>query len=169
MAREYAAQGITFVFVYVREAHPGELIPAHRSFEQKVAQARLFQARFDVQRPILVDDLAGTAHQRYGMLPNMTYLIGRGGRVLFRSDWTDPPTIEVMLRYTLNARARRREGMKLAPFYADFVGYRWSDIAEHHRVLALGGQSALDDYDAMMKKRSGAPANPGAIDLGPPT
>lgn len=46
----------------------------------------------------------------------MTYLIGRGGKVMFRADWTDPPTIEYALNYLLNSRARRREGLRLAPF-----------------------------------------------------
>ena len=54
----------------------------------------------------------------------MSYLIGRGGRVLFRADWTDPATIEYAINYVLNSRSRRREGLRLAPFYAEFVGYR---------------------------------------------
>jgi len=93
MARAFAPKGINFLFLYTREAHPGENYPAHRSFEQKLSHARAFKAEFKIERPILVDDLVGTAHKLYGSLPNMTYLIGRSGRVLFRADWTDPPTI----------------------------------------------------------------------------
>ena len=52
--------------------------------EQKLAHARAFKERFQIERPILVDDLIGTGHKLYGMLPNMTYLIGRGGKILFR-------------------------------------------------------------------------------------
>src|ERR1700726_2046565 len=97
MAREYAPKGFTFVFVYVREAHPGEHYGAHTSMKQKLAQAQAFRDLFDIERPILVDELEGTGHKQYGALPNMTYLVGRGGRVLFRSDWTDPPTIKFAL------------------------------------------------------------------------
>ena len=57
----------------------------------------------------------------------MTYLIGSSARVLFRSDWTDPPTIAAVLDYVRAARARRREGLRLGPFYAELVGYRWHD------------------------------------------
>ena len=78
------------------EAHPGENFPAHRSIEQKFSHATIFKEQFNIQRPILVDDLVGTGHKLYGVLPNMTYLIGRGGKVLFRADWTDPPTIEMI-------------------------------------------------------------------------
>src|SRR5213082_2829201 len=97
MAQEYASKGYAFVFVYVREAHPGENYGAHQNIEQKLAHAQAFRELRKIERPILVDDLAGTGHKLYGELPNMTYLIGRGGRVLFRSDWTDPPTIELFL------------------------------------------------------------------------
>lgn len=39
MARQFAAKGIAFLFVYTREAHPGEHFPAHRSYAQKLAHA----------------------------------------------------------------------------------------------------------------------------------
>ena len=99
MAREYASKGLVFLFLYTREAHPGENFPAHRSIEQKLVHARAFKERFRIERPILVDDLLGTGHKLYGMLPNMTYLVGRGGKVLFRADWTDPPTVEWAVQY----------------------------------------------------------------------
>ena len=106
---------------------------------QKLAQARVFVERFGIERPVLVDDLAGTGHQLYGLLPNMTYLVGRGGRVLFRADWTDPPTIEQAIRYLLDARSRRREGLGLKPFFAEFLGYRWSSQAAFMEELEVAG------------------------------
>ena len=165
MAREFASKGVEFVFLYTREAHPGENYPAHSSFEQKLAHARAFKAEFKVERPILVDDLTGTAHKLYGSLPNMTYLIGRGGRLLFRADWTDPPTIEYAIDYVLNSRQRRREGLRLAPFYAEFVGYRWNDPAKFQEGLVRAGQQAVDDFSRAMEKRSQGPLRPGRIEL----
>ncbi len=76
----------------------------------------------------------------------MTYLIGRDGRVLFRSDWTDPPTVEMALRYLLDARARRHDGLRLSPFFAEFVGYRGSDPAAFERGLAVAGPQAIADF-----------------------
>jgi hypothetical protein len=138
------------VFLYTREAHPGERFPAHRSFEQKLAHARAFRDRFAVERPILVDDLAGTGHRLYGLLPNMTYLIGRGGRVLFRADWSDAATVEAALAYLLGARGRRRDGLRLKPFYAEFVGYRWGDQAAFDAGLELAGPQAVADFARAM-------------------
>ena len=154
-----------FVFVYTREAHPGENYPAHRSFEQKLSQARAFREILDVKRPILVDDLDGTGHELYGMLPNMTYLIGRGGKVLFRSDWTDPPTIGTALDYILAARQQRREGVRMAPFYAELVGYRWSDLAKHDEVLEQAGPQAVEDFERTMKRNAQGGPRPGRIQL----
>lgn len=48
----------------------------------------------------------------------MTYVIGRGGKVMFRADWTDAPTIVHAINYVLNSRVRRREELRLALFSA---------------------------------------------------
>ena len=82
----------------------------------------------------------------------MTYLIGRGGRVLFRADWTDPPTIEQAVRYLLDARDRRREGLSLKPFYAEFLGYRWSSQAAFMAGLEVAGPQAVSDFRAAMER-----------------
>jgi hypothetical protein len=166
MAREYAAHGIASVFFYTREAHPGEHFPAHRSLEQKLAHARAFRARYGIARPILVDDLAGTGHRAYGLLPNMVYLIGRGGRVLFRADWTDAPTIRHALDYVVAARARRREGLVLKPFFAEFVGYRWSDQAAFNAGLEVAGPQAVADFGRAMERWRRDATNLGRVEVG---
>ena len=66
MVREYQPHGIRPVFFYTREAHPGEHFPAHQDADQKLAHARAFVERFGIERPVLVDDLAGSGHQLYG-------------------------------------------------------------------------------------------------------
>ena len=165
MAKKYADLGFKFIFVYTREAHPGENYPAHRTLAQKLDHARSRKKVLDVQRPILVDDVEGTGHELYGALPNMTYVIDRGGKVLFRSDWTDPPTIEKVLDYILDARKQRREGLRMAPFYAEMVGYRWSDLAKHHEVLEKAGPQALSDWENSQKRGAQQPPRPGRIQI----
>jgi hypothetical protein len=165
MAKKYTDLGFNFIFVYTREAHPGENFPAHQTLEQKLDHARSFQQVLDVQRTILVDDVEGTGHELYGTLPNMTYVIDRGGKVLFRSDWTDPPTIEKVLDYILDARKQRREGLRMAPFYAEMVGYRWSDLGKHHEVLERAGPQALSDWANSQKRGAQQPPRPGRIQV----
>lgn len=150
MAETYASYGFAFLFVYVREAHPGEHYGPHHSIEQKLAHARAFREHCQVERPILVDDLQGTAHHLYGLVPNMTYVIARGGRILFRSDWTDPPTIELLLNYTMNVRAQRRTGRRLTPFYTEFAGYRLNDPKAFREKLEIAGPQAVEDFARMV-------------------
>jgi hypothetical protein len=148
LADEFAGQGYRFIFVYVREAHPGENYPHHTSFAQKLAHARAFRDQLAIRRTILVDDLAGTIHQAYGTLPNMTYVISRSGVVTFKSDWTDPETIRFAIQYQVQAAERRGEGARLAPFYVELQGLRWNDPARFQERLALAGPKAVAEFAA---------------------
>lgn len=105
-----------------------------------------FRKVFDVLRPILIDDLEGTAHEMYGRLPNMTYILGAGNRVLFRSDWTDAEITRSALDYLLARRSDRRQGQRLAPFYAEIEGARWVDSAAFTAGLMRNGQRAVDEF-----------------------
>jgi hypothetical protein len=51
-----------------------------------------------IRRPILVDDLEGTAHRDYGLLPNMTWVTGRGGQILIEYRDVDRPAFYDHLR-----------------------------------------------------------------------
>ena len=78
-----------FVVLYVREAHPGELIPHHGSIEDKSKRANELKTQLGENRTILVDDIDGTGHQLYGAMPNSIFAIGSDQRVIYRSDWND--------------------------------------------------------------------------------
>src|SRR3954453_12397418 len=79
---------VEFLFVYIREAHPGEKLPSHQSYQDKVHAAKEFQDAEDVEMTILIDDVDGRVHRKYGKMPNPTYLIDKSGRVAFRSLWS---------------------------------------------------------------------------------
>ena len=89
MAAQYAHRSVRSVLLYTREAHPGEHYRHHSSMEDKRRHARAFQAEFSVRRQILLDELEGTAHRAYGMLPNMTWIIGTSGVIHYKAAWTD--------------------------------------------------------------------------------
>ena len=88
LAQRYADRAVRSVFVYTREAHPGENYRHHTSMADKRARARAFKEHSKARRPILLDDLEGTCHRAYGLLPNMTWIMGRGGLVLYKGSWT---------------------------------------------------------------------------------
>ena len=89
LADRAAGRGVTSAFVYTREAHPGECISHHTSMEVKRGNARAFAEHSAVRRPIFLDDVDGTLHIAYGLLPNMTWIVGRGGQILYKAAWND--------------------------------------------------------------------------------
>ncbi len=145
---DYHERGIQSVFIYVREAHPGEYYPHHDTFERKLAHAREMQRVFEMRRPILVDDLSGTAHRAFGGLPNMTYIVNSAHTIAFRSDWTDAPTVRFTIDYLLDVQERRRNGAKLAPFYAELLGFRERDEAAFDLALERNGPKAVTEMQA---------------------
>lgn len=97
---------MAFATVYVREAHPGERIPHHASFEQKMRQARAFAAADPVPWPVAVDGLDGAVHRRFRPLPNSLYIVDSTGRVAFRALWAGQPGL---VRRKLEALLAREE------------------------------------------------------------
>ena len=98
---------IEFVFIYVREAHPGEVIPAHKSMREKTEAARLLRDEEDMHMPIIVDDLRGSIHRKYSKLPNPAFLIDKSGRVAFLSLWSKPAGLGQAIQELLETQEER--------------------------------------------------------------
>lgn len=145
MARRYADRAVRSVFLYTREAHPGENYRHHTSMDDKRHRARAFRDHNDVRRPILLDDITGTAHRAYGMLPNMSWIIGRGGVVYYKAAWTDAADLEKALAETVDALERRKT-IPMAPFYSERLAWRPRDDAAFRRQLEIAGPQAVSDF-----------------------
>lgn len=78
---------VEFRLVYVREAHPGERLHQHRSFEEKMQAAKLLKPRYGEHRKILVDSYDGGYHLKYAAMPNTIYVIRPDGIVHYRCNW----------------------------------------------------------------------------------
>ncbi|MFQ5689279.1 MAG: deiodinase-like protein [Gemmatimonadota bacterium] len=101
LARRYAGR-VDFYVVYVREAHPGKHRPPHGSLEEKLERARGLRDEEPVGRAILVDDVRGSLHRRFGGWPNSAVLIDTDGRVLFYADWCDPEALRERIEARLS-------------------------------------------------------------------
>lgn len=137
---------ITFVSVYVREAHPGENYPNHLSDEQKMRQARDWVQLDEVSWPVAVDTLDGATHQAYGPLPNSAYLIDRTGRVAFRALWAGQ---EGLLRGKIEELLKREaagEGPVNLGQQENIVVPLIRGGAEMDQTLERAGQKAQDDF-----------------------
>ena len=143
---DYAGDDVQFIFVYAREAHPGEKLGPHRSLDDKREAAERFRDDEDVEMPIVVDELNGKIHRKYGSLPNPTYIIDKSGRPAFRALWTRPSVIENALdellerqedRGTEHAIVRGGEDTSMPFAFALFHA---------HRALERGGGRAIEDF-----------------------
>jgi hypothetical protein len=164
LADKYPPEEVRFVFVYVREAHPGDRLPHHASIDQKMQHARRFRERWSVRRAILVDDLDGPLHRAYGTLPNMTYIVSAAGRVAYRADWTDAHSIEWVLEYLKHESVEKATTRRVAPFYAELAGHRSAMDYPRAFIEGLargGGVRAVEEFISAVEKRRGrAEADP---------
>lgn len=162
MAKGFASDGVKFVFVYTREAHPGERYPHLCSIEQKLQHARDMVQRDQIERPMLVDDLPGTLHHAYGRLPNMTYVIGGGGKIVYRAAWTAAHAIRVVLERLVHVRQARRAGVEFRPFYSEWEAMAVVDRTKFVEVLLeTAGPRAVTEYlDATEHTMGSAVAKP---------
>jgi hypothetical protein len=132
--------------VYTREAHPGEHVGHHDTVEGKRSNARLLRDEIGIRRPILLDDLAGTGHLAYGGLPNMTWVIARGGRVIYKADWTSAANVEGFLQRYRGARDARKPGVGMSPYTTEQIEYRDSDREAFYARLQRNGPRALAEF-----------------------
>ena len=146
--RKYRDRGFEFFIVYSREAHPGENYPHHQSFEQKKEYAKTLRELDKVNEiPILLDDIEGSTHLAYGLLPNMVYLIDREGTVVYKSDWTDAHEIDGMCASLLRLDEMKA---KQVPIIRQGVSERlhWipMDPVQRESVYRRSGVKAIQDY-----------------------
>ncbi len=87
-------EDVEFILLYTREAHPGENYDAHESFQDKLDRAREFAEDYDIERNVLVDDIEGTAHRKYGGMPNSIHIINPEGTVVMRGDWNNTKKVK---------------------------------------------------------------------------
>ena len=143
---QFRGDEIEFLFIYVREAHPGEVIPAHRSMREKIEAARLLRDEEDMQMPILVDDLRGAIHRKYSKLPNPSFLIDKSGRVAFLSLWSKPETLGAAIEELLGIQQERRVDHAIVHGGQDLSMPLPYSALSAYRALERGGKQSLNDF-----------------------
>ena len=119
----------------------------HDSIEAKLVSARLLREEAGISRDILVDDLSGRMHRAYGLMPNMTWVIDRGGRVAYKADWTSAANVEAFLSRFLAARDQRSTGTTAAMYQTQQVEFRQTDRTRFIACLRRNGPSAVTEFE----------------------
>lgn len=144
IASRYADRSVRSVFIYVREAHPGEFLPPHDSMDRKREHAQAFVEEQTIQRTVLIDTIDGACHNGYGQLPNMTWIVGRGGLILYKAAWTRPDDVEAALEECLGGYMRRRQD-ELMPAYSERLIWRAEDNKRFLEIAKRAGPQAIAD------------------------
>jgi peroxiredoxin len=143
---QFRGDDIEFLFIYVREAHPGEQIPAHGTTREKLEAARLLRDEEDIHMPVLVDDLRGTIHRKYSRLPNPAYLIDKAGRVAFRCMWAKPEEIGSAIEELLEIQQERNVDHAVVNGGQDLSMPLSYSVLYSYRALERGGEQSLKDF-----------------------
>ena len=95
-----------------------------------------------ITRQILVDDFEGTVHLAYGGLPNMPWILGRGGVILYKAMWTSAARIgDFLERY-----GTRPLDVRHSPFHTEQLEVRRRDAEAFARGLEQNGPRAVAEF-----------------------
>lgn len=165
LSDRHANRAVRSVFIYTREAHPGEHYRHHATMDDKRHHARAFRDHCRVRRQILLDELDGEAHRAYGLLPNMCWIVGRGGFIHYKAAWTNPSDVADALERVLEFQEQRVQRQWI-PFYTERSAWSTRDYAAFREGLVRSGPQALADYDRMIAANAAA-RRPPSEDIGP--
>jgi len=145
MMPKFSDRGVEFLMVYTRETHPGENIRNHKKFEEKVEHAKLFKEIEKVKLRLLIDSLDGKIHRKYGILPNMVYIINKEGSIVYKASWTDAKEVERVLE---NLLLWEKEGFTPMDSVAVVEKYHFiydREVEEHRRIYERSGPRAIKE------------------------
>lgn len=81
----------------------------------------------------------------------MTWIVGRGGRILYRSDWTSAANVEGFLDRYGRARRRRPPGGALAAYVSEQMEFRDVDPEAFDARLRRNGPRASAEFRRAQK------------------
>jgi hypothetical protein len=131
----------------------------------KRSHARAFQQHGSARRQILLDGLDGAAHREYGLLPNMTWIVGRGGFIHYKSAWTSPADVADALEGIVDFQ-ENRAARQWVPFYSERSVWSTRDQAKFKDGLLRAGPQAVADYERMLQAAAALRRAP-SVEIGP--
>jgi hypothetical protein len=81
-------------------------------------------------------------HTAYGLMPNMSWVLGRGGTILYKAMWTSAARIGEFL----DRQGAQPSGPGYAPFHTEQLELRPRDAEAFQRGLERNGPRAADEF-----------------------
>ena len=137
-------QDFTFLLLYVREVHPGELIGPHDSLDVKCQLAKKLVTAENIQnRLILIDNLNGDLHQLLGALPNMVFLINEQGEICYKNDWNNSKHLKKVIHWYTQSKKATEQKWTMLPI---------PNLKAEYRVFKRAGWNAGLDFIKALPK-----------------
>jgi peroxiredoxin len=146
LASEFSASDVEFVFIYVREAHPGADLPPHRSIEEKRRAAKLLREQEQIDFPILIDELGGETHRKYGALPNASFIVDKSGRIAYRSLASHAPSLGAALEELVEREKESGIQHAIVRGGGDSVAPSLKTFLNAYRAIERGGYDAVVNF-----------------------
>ncbi|MDR3763936.1 MAG: redoxin domain-containing protein [Acidobacteriota bacterium] len=146
LVREFPASEVQFLFLYVREAHPGAYLPPHHRLEDKARAAMLLRDEEQITWPILIDELGGDVHRLYGALPNASFLVDKSGRIAYRSLASHAASLGAALEELLENQQERGQHHTLVHGGEDTVTPSLKTFLNAYRAIERGGYDAVVNF-----------------------
>ena len=105
-----------------------------------------------------MDDLDGTVHRAYGLMPNMTWVIGRGGRVAYKANWTSAANVEAFLARFLAAHSEHPPGTMPVMYETQQAEFRYPDRKRFTKHLMRNGPRAAAEFERAQQLWARRPA-----------
>ena len=129
---------VQFVLLQVREAHPGARVDQPHTLGDKVQHAQLMRDVYDVDWPVLVDDMDGTLHRQLDTEPNSLHIIGTDGEILYRALFAGDAGVEkAIAAVAAGQQLTKKSSQSLLPVL-NSVGFM-------HDAVARAGAGAYSD------------------------
>ena len=76
----------------------------------------------------------------------MTWVVGRGGRILYKADWTSAANVEAFIERYEAGRKRKPASGSVAPYMTEQIEFRDVDRGEFYARLRRNGPRAYDEF-----------------------
>jgi len=131
---------ISFIMMYVREAHPGEQFGQSKTIEEKLEYARALKEIYDIRWTVAADNIDGDLHRALDPKPNSAFLTDASGTILFRSLWaSDYEALRRALAAAANGRKPETEQS------VKMIGPVTRAMGHVQEVMKRGGPQAVRD------------------------
>ncbi|MDX2173867.1 MAG: deiodinase-like protein [Bacteroidota bacterium] len=142
LAKENKA--FNFLLLYVREAHPGKLINAHCSIDQKCDLARRLRTEENIEnRTIVIDDIHGTIHKTLGALPNMVFIIDSNRKIIYKEEWNNVIHLKKAIQHYTSTKETLPQNWSMIPL---------PNIPIEYRIFKRAGWDAGFDFIKALPK-----------------